>query len=850
MGFVRRLATILYWLLCTVLVVAMVLVAAFVVTVRQSIPDRDGEVSVGGLHDAVDVKRDQYGVPQITAGSAHDLFFAQGWVHAQDRFWEMDVNRHLSAGRLAELFGAGQVETDKYLRTMGWRDVAEREYPLLSRSTKDALTAYAAGVNAYLGDHRGSALGLEYTLLRLQNGAYRPERWSPVDSLAWLKVMAWQLRGNDVEEQERTLLSARLSAAQVDELYPAYPYREHEPIVSGGTVTGGTFVPTDVGGGQASRVPPAARAHPALRTGAAGASLARARVALDAVSGAAGASGDGIGSNAWVVAGSRTSTGRPILANDPHLGPAMPSIWYQMSLRCAPVSAACPYDVGGFTFAGFPGVIIGHNDRIAWGFTNLGPDVVDLYLERVEGDTYEYRGERVDLATRDETIKVAGGDPVSMTVRSTRHGPLLSDASGELRDVGEAAPGGAKYAVAMRWTALTPGRTADAVLVLNAASNFTEFRAAARLFEVPAQNLVYADVDGHIGYQAPGRVPIRSGYDGRYPAIGWTGEHDWAGFVPFRALPYALDPKDGYVVTANQAVIGDSYPYELTRDWDYGFRSSRITDMIESARGPVTVADTSSMQHDTRNAAAEILVPHLRRAHAPAGAAAAQRLLSGWDYTTPPDSAPAAYFNSVWKHVLARTFDDQVPAAARPDGGARWFEVVDRLVESPRSPWWDDVRTRGTRETRDDVLVQAMGDAYDELAERLGTDPARWRWGDLHTLTVRNQTFGTSGIGAVERLFNRGPVRLGGGSSVVNATGWSTRAGYEVDWVPSMRMIVDLRDLDRSRWVNLTGSSGHPFDRHYFDQSGIWVRGTTPMRWRQGTIDRGTIYGLVLRPAG
>ncbi|MGH3094691.1 MAG: penicillin acylase family protein, partial [Streptosporangiales bacterium] len=603
--------------------------------------------------------------------------------------------------------------------------------------------------------------------------------------------------------------------------------------------------------------PPSGTLRTVLRSAGARSAMTRAGAALRTVSAVAGAGGQGIGSNSWAVAGSRTASGKPILANDPHLGPALPSIWYQMGLHCAPVRAACPYDVAGYTFAGTPGVVIGHNDRVAWGFTNLGPDVSDLYLERVKGDRYLYRDRWRPLAKRTETIRVAGGEPVRITVRATRHGPLLSDVSDDVRAVGRRASKArtgrehGPYAVALRWTALTPGRTADAIFVLDTASSFADLRDAARLFDVPAQNLVYADVDGHIGYQAPGRIPIRRGYDGRWPAIGWTGKDEWEGFIPFRALPHVLDPEEGYVVTANQAAVGRSYPYLLTKDWDYGYRSRRITDLITSADGPITVASTRRMQLDTYNPMAAELVPYLLRARLPAGAGQARDLLRGWDFDTPPGSAAAAYWNAVWAHLLVDTFGDELPRAARPDGGSRWFAVVSALLATPRSPWWDDRRTSGVVETRDDMLAAAMSEADEELRETLGPDPSAWRWGELHTLMVRNQSFGTSGIGVVERLVNRGPLHLGGGSSVVDATGWTAGAGYEVDWVPSMRMVVNLADLDRSSWVNLTGASGHAFHRHYFDQARLWARGNaTPMPWGRHEIAAATEDRLVLRPAG
>lgn len=852
---------VLYGLLCVALVLVLLLTVAAVVVVQAPFPERTGSMRLDGLNDPVQVDRDEYGVPQVTAKNAEDLFFAQGFVQAQDRFWEMDFRRHLSGGRLAELFGKSAVPMDKYLRTMGWRRVAKREYGMLSGAAQTALTSYADGVNAYLAKRRGSALGSEYTLLRLQGSSYRPKPWTPVDSLAWMKVMAWQLRGNDDQELARALLAARLPQKRVAELYPDYPYDRNRPIVDEGKVRSGVFL-TD--GGRTSKAgrPPVAEAGrtasaPRVAAAKVRGPLAEANRMLAGIATVAGQPGGGVGSNAWAIAGDRTASGEPILANDPHLGPAMPSVWYQMGLRCAPVSPTCPYRVAGFTFAGVPGVVIGHNDRIAWGLTNLGPDVADLYLEKVRGDSYQYKGKRHALTTRKEVIEVAGGKPVHMTVRSTRHGPLISGVDPAARRLGgRHGPGerrreGQRYEVALRWTALTPGRTTDAIFEMNTASNFNEFRAAAEYFDAPAQNLVYADVDGHIGYQAPGKVPTRKGYDGTTPALGWTGKEEWRGYVPFAAMPYSLDPDEGYVVTANQAVVDQSkYPYLLTKDWDPGYRSQRIVEMITKAERPLSVADNQQMQLDTFSAAAAAVVPYLRGVPPPAGARQARALLTDWDFHTQRDSAAAAYFNAVWRHLLADTFHDQLPAGTRPSGEARWFLVMTDLLRSPKSVWWDDLGTSSVRETRDDILAQAMGEAYDELSATLDSDPSKWRWGELHTLTVRNQSFGESGIAPVEALFNRGPVRLGGGSGVVDANGSSTLEGYSVSWVPSMRMVVDLGDFDDSSWVNLTGASGHTLDRHYFDQGKIWAEGrTTPMRWAEGGIDRDTIYELVLRPA-
>jgi len=548
--------------------------------------------------------------------------------------------------------------------------------------------------------------------------------------------------------------------------------------------------------------------------------------------------GDGIGSNAWVVDGDHSTTGKPILANDPHLGVSVPGIWYQMGLHCTKVGTACPFDVSGFTFSGLPGVVIGHNRQVAWGFTNLGPDVVDLYLEKVTGKTFLYDGRQRRLRMRDEEIKVLGRDrPFRFTVRATRHGPLLSDVDRQLSTVGANAPAGAAaprrgngYAVSIAWTALTPGTSMDALFGFDLAQTWQQFREAARDFAVPSQNLVYADRAGNIGYQAPGRIPIRkAGNLGDFPGRGWLPADDWTGtYVPFAALPSVLNPSDGFVVTANQAVTGRRYPYHLGDSWAYGYRSQRIVDLLER-KARLSVADMSAIQLDTRNGFAPTFVPYLLRIFLPSQyLSGGQRLLQGWSFRQDPDSAAAAYYNAVWKETLSLTFHDELKRSVWPDGGGRWYEVMRRLLAQPDNPWWDDVTTDGVIENRDDILAEAMAEARDELVRLQARRAVDWTWGHQHQLDLENQTVGQSGSGLVRALFNRGGYQVGGGGEIVDATRWDAASdSYRVTTAPSMRMVVSLADLDTSRWVNLTGASGHAFDRHYVDQTDLWVDGRT-----------------------
>ncbi|MFI5496353.1 penicillin acylase family protein [Actinoplanes sp. NPDC051859] len=847
----RRTVRLVAWFtLATVLAVTAGAGLTATWLVRRSFPQREGTIAVPGVSAPVRVLRDGLGVPQIYASTPHDLFLAQGYVHAQDRFWEMDVRRHLTAGRLSELFGESQVEFDATIRTMGWRRVAEQEVALLNPESRAHLRAYADGVNAYLRDHRGWELSAEYGLLALTGPVRDPEPWTEADSVAWLKAMAWNLNGSLADQLRRSLLNASLPSARVDQLFPAYDFDRWPAIVADPAPSGGT------GGGAGAREPssevaagPGPDEHRAL-LGAATASSA-----LDAV---LGPRSRNIGSNSWVVAGSRTTTGKPLLANDPHLTPSQPGVWYQTGLHCETVSSACPYDVSGFGFAGMPGVVIGHNARVAWAFTNLGPADTDLYLEKITGDTYEYRGAQVPLATRTETIEVAGAPSRTITVRATRHGPVISDAHDRARLAGEAGrtsgvparPGG--YAVALRWTALEPRPTLDAVFGLNTARDWPSFRAAAAKFAAPAQNMLYADVDGHIGYQAPGLIPVRAKGAGTAPVPGWTGEYEWTGFVPFEDLPRSYDPAAGYLVTANNAAAGPTAPHQLTTNWNDGYRARRITDLIEGA-GKLDAAAMTRIQSDTRNPSAEVVVPYLLAVSPGADARGAQDLLRGWDFGQPADSAPAAYFNAVWDRILELTIEPAfagTPAGIRPDGGGQWYEIMRGMLARPDDPWWRNAADpRGLR-TRDDVLRAALDDAAAELTGRLGDDPREWRWGDLHTLTLRNETLGTGGPAPVQWLLNRGPYPVGGGNAAVDATGWDAKFSYEVTWVPSMRMVVDLSDLDASRWVNLTGQSGHAFDDHYDDQQQLWRAGqTAPWPFHPPAVAAATRADLTLTPA-
>ncbi|WP_231917127.1 penicillin acylase family protein [Nocardioides scoriae] len=838
-----------YAVAALVLLVVVALVATLAM-LRRPLPQTEGTLTVPGLSADVEVLRDDHGVPQVYADEPGDLFLAQGFVQAQDRFYEMDVRRHVTAGRLAELVGERAVESDLVVRTLGWRRVAAQEYDLLAPSTRSYLQSYSDGVNAWLRGRPTTQLSAEYTALALGGLDYQPERWTPIDSLAWLKAMAWDLRGNMQDEIARTRLAVNRTPEQVDELWPRYDY-DRAPILPDEDV-------------------PPARPAPRVAPGAGGGGDGSRAAALDAVAASLEqvphllGTGDGLGSDSWVLSGEHTVTGQPLLANDPHLGVSLPGVWTQVGLHCRTVDESCPFDVSGFSFAGMPGVVIGHNRDIAWGLTNLDPDVSDLFLEKLEGRTYQYGDQQLPLTERDETIRVAGGTPRLFTVRSTRHGPLLSDVSAELSSVGanaqvgpEAPERGNGYAVALAWTALTPRPTADAIFALDRAADWTQFRAAAESFAVPSQNLVYADRQGNIGYQAPGAIPIRKGgRDGRYPAAGWDPADDWTGrTIPFDRLPSRLNPAEGFVVAANQAVTGPSYPFLLTDEPDHGYRSERIRRLLtarlaDDAR--LDVRDLEAVQRDTRHPMAPVLVPYLmRQLMTSQYDADGQRLLLDWDGRQEAGSAAAAYFNVVWRTVLEETFHDDLPEAQWPDGGQRWVAVVSNLLRQPDSPWWDDSRTEGVIEDRDMVLAASLRAARDEITRRESVRPEDWSWGRLHRLDLENATVGQSGFAPLRWLFNRGPWAVGGGGTSVDSTAWDAAEGYDVTTAPSMRMVVDLADLDDSRWVTLGGASGHAASSHYTDQVDLLVEGRS-LAWpfSRDAVEAATSDRLVLRPSG
>ena len=700
-----------------------------------------------------------------------------------------------------------------------------QELDLLDDEVRAALEAYSEGVNAYIGANKGQ-LGLEFTILGLTGVKIEPEPWSPLNSLTWAKVMAWDLSGNMSTELLRANVAARLGTPSVGTLTALYP--EASPFI--------------VGDAQAT-AGPAFEMDAALR--------AVPDAALDThILGA----GDGVGSNNWVIAGSRTDTGMPILADDMHLGIQMPSIWYEIGLHCEPAGPDCPFNVVGFSFAGTPGVIVGHNEHIAWGVTNLGPDVQDLFVERVNPQNpsqYEFQGQWLDMDIITEEIVVSGqeedeDEPVVLKVRSTRHGPIINDIAGGTED--EWSFGW--QPLALSWTALQPSTLLRAVLLLDQASNWEEFRDALSHWDVPSQNFVYADTEGNIGYQAPGRIPIRAKGNGSMPVPGWSGEYEWIGYIPFDQLPRSFNPPEGYIVTANNAVVGPDFPYFISLDWAPGYRARRIVELIEQ-RAKLSVDDVRTIQGDSSPLWAQSILPAIRALPSPTEPRTAQALdlLRSWDGRAGRDSAGAALFEAFALHFITDlTFGDELGEQLLVRARSKLMVVLEQLVTDPASPWFDAVTTTQV-ETLEDVMLEALEEAIAEFTETLGPKMSRWRWGDLHTATFDNQSLGQSGIGLIENLFNRGPVAVDGTNGTVNATGYRLSAPYTVSHITSQRLIVDLGDWDRSLTMHTTGQSGHAFHRHYDDMIDAWRNiEYHPMLWQRANVAADAEGVLVLHP--
>jgi penicillin G amidase len=784
--------TILRRVLLALLLLLTAAAVATYVYFRRVLPQTDGELALPGLHASLKIERDGQGIPTIRGADLHDLMFGLGVAHVQDRLWQMETHRRIGAGRVAEAFGEGAVDTDRVLRTLGVRKVAAAQWAQTRGEAREVLLAYTEGVNAAL-HQLVKARPPEFVILGLQ-----PEDWDPVDSLAWSIMMAWDLGGNWNNELLRLRLGLRLPLERVQQLMP--PPAGEKPLP---TIDYPAF-------------------YKSLKIDSAQAALDHAADRLMAAAPPSGIEGEG--SNNWVLSGSRTTTGAPLLANDPHLKLSAPALWYFARLVMPGWQAA------GATLPGVPGVILGQNEDIAWGFTNTGPDVQDLYLERVKPDDptqYQTPEGWAKFESAIETIRVRGKPDVTITVRRGRHGPVISDAG--MTD--EIAIAKAGLVLTMRWTGLDVD--VDPVgtgLRMSRAKSVDEFIAATRGWAAPMQNMVVADRAGHIGLIAPGRVPLRRADNdlmGVAPAPGWDARYDWQGWLPFDALPQQRDPESGYIATANQRIVPPDYPHHLTQDWALPYRHQRIVQMIER-RAKHSQDDLRAMHADQRSLAVARLLPRLLRASSDhALAPAAKRALAAFTGTMKEDSPAPLIYWSWLRHLSQRVLADELGAALydRTLGSRGYFDAIDNVMAAD-DPWWCDDKATPAVETCEQQVQAALGDALDELRKLQGDDVAAWRWGRAHLARAEHRPF--SRVPALARWFElRAPV--GGDTYTVNVSQVSLRPDattgeyYLDNHGPSLRAIYDLADRSKSGVMHSTGQSGIPWSPRYRDFLPQWA---------------------------
>lgn len=801
--------------------VAGVAGAGLAVALRRPLPKTDGALPLPGLSAPVQVFRDRWGVPHIYAATRDDMFTAQGFVHAQERLWQMEFQRRLAAGALSELFGELTLDTDRYMRILGFARVARREAELLDPETRAALAAYVRGVNAFLGQRR-LRLPIECALLR-----HRPQPWEIGDVLLLAKLMALQLSSNWQQE----LLNARILAAVGEERAAALDpvYRADHPLI----------------------VPPGAT----YGAGAGDAALTLADAARRFLH-----DGAGQGSNSWAVAPARSSGGAALLANDPHLSVALPSVWFENHLSGGDLH------VTGVSFPGAPGVVIGHNEQIAWGLTNGTNDVQDLYIERFDasdpsGLRYAWRDGWEQAERFDEAIAVRGrAEPHIERVTVTRHGPLLGALAGDAPTMAATSGTGrqptadvAHELIALRWTALEPGTTIASILQIGAATSWESFRVALSRFTVPPQNVTYADVRGNIGYALAGRVPVRARGDGRLPVPGWSGEYEWIGNIPAADLPHAFNPSDGMVVTANNQIVGDEYPYPFPCEWLNGYRAARIRELLEQSA--THDAETFARIHtDVRSLPGLELAALAARLPATSPLAEAARgALATWDGDLAPDSIGAAIYDRLRERLLNAVFAELGGALDLTVGigGFAGMPARDYLRRSlPRvlaALAADDATLLGAGRAWQPLLAEIWGATLAELRADLGDDVTLWRYGKIHQVTLRHPLGAVPGLA---RIFNRGPFATGGDVDTV-CMGHLPRvyAGAPFYVAPSYRQICDTGDWNRSQSIHATGQSGHPGSRRYDSFVRPWLRGQYhPMPWSRSAVEEVIEHRLRLVP--
>jgi penicillin G amidase len=764
---------------------AAAIAAAWHFLARRPLPQQTGTIELGGLNGRVRVRRDRWGVPHIEAGDADDLWFAEGFCHGQDRLWQMDFYRRVLSGCVAEFAGDEGLPVDRLMRTLGMRRAAEREAATLDPELRALLERFCEGVNAAAASAKTPPF--EMQLLRLEF-----EPWRPADILGLGKLLAFGLSTNWEKELLRADMTRELGPELAARLDPGYP--ADNPVVTQEPWSGD-------GLGLAEQI--------------------------DAVRRSIGMAAEASGSNNWAVSGRLSATGAPLIAGDPHLPPSMPGIWYQVGLGLG------DRFVRGASLPGMPGVYMGQGNDVCWTFTNVMADVQDLFVERVEGDNYLFEGEWRPLELVREEIAVKGRDaPEVLDVRLTHHGPLVNEALG----ADDAEP------LALRWLALDQPTAFKGMFELHDIHSGPELVAMLEGHSSPASNLIWADRHGSIGYKLIGKLPLRRGGCPDLPKPGWDGEFEWEGTIPYDELPEAVDPESGFLVTANNRIVGDSYPHHITSDWLDGYRARRIEQLL-GASEEHDIEGFEAMQSDN------LSIPGLEAARrlgrlSPTGQreiSALERLRS-WDGRLDPDSVAGTIYQAFLLR-LAREFARA--AIGDRDLCERWLDRADNgFTPHVTSPWrwhshlmglWEEGDEELIGRPWDDLVLEALAGALDDLTDRFGPGPDGWRWGHVHEMEFPHPLGEANPL--LRKLLNRS-LRAGGAQETVSQIAYDPNDPYKAVWAPSWRMVGDSTAPQRSRWQMFTGQSGHPASPHYDDLQADWLEGRTqPMAgegpWRE-----------------
>ena len=765
------------------------------------VPALSGQEQVTGLARPVQIEFDRYGIPHIYANTRDDLWLAIGYLHGRERRWQMELYRRAAQGGLSELFGERMLPTDRRFLRVGLKRAAEAELARTTPQVRAALERYAEGVNAATQAGGRWKQPLEFYALGV-----RPAAWHPADSLAISKLMAWRLGENRGAELVRAALSDMLPPGQVTELMGMTP----------------AFAPTivDHGDGRGAGTDSRSQISASLPLRSSGTSREPLPEGLRWLSDESQAL-----SNSWVVAGSHTATGRPLLANDPHLGVEMPAIWYEAHL------VAPNLDVTGVTIPGLPFVVIGHNQQIAWGLTNVGADVQDFYVERVDAKKRLYlnRGAWVPLKIEHHEILVRDRAPEQFDVFLTERGPVANVELWQgLTPSDGAEPPLTERPLSFRWDVIMHGDTGGTFEGLGHAKNWDEFLAAVRRLGSPAQNFVYADTDGNIGYAMSGLIPVRTSHDGSAPTAGGTGDDGWRGFVDTRTLPTAFNPPSGMLIAANNEV-DSRFPHIIVRDWTSPFRALRIRRLLEGQM--LDVKAFQRIQNDRTSEAAQFLLPAIDAASTAARGKNEAALLTTldrlrlWDRTADGRAVVTLYETFVaalWRRTFVDELGEQVFRQFYQWAGRERFAGLHMVINDPNSRWWDDQATIDKRETRDDIVMLAAEDAMLVLTRRFGPE-TEWAWDRLHAVKF-SHSLGAGGR-LLDRFFSRGPIPIAGDGETVNKTTVDLREPYRTADLASYRQILDVGAWDNSRAVITTGQSGHARSPHYFDQNPLWREG-------------------------